>query len=151
MTKLILTVGAPGSGKSTWAEKFCKDNPGIIYLSSDRLRAVFGTGEDDQSVSARVFKELRYMVGESLAKGYTVLVDSTAMFPKRRKEFLDIAKMYKAETEAHVFEVDREELIKRNKERKDRGGRDVGVDVIDMMLGKYVRPTSEEFTNIIFH
>ena len=30
MKKIILTIGCPGSGKSTWAREFIAKNPGFI-------------------------------------------------------------------------------------------------------------------------
>lgn len=36
---LLLTVGAPGSGKSTWAEEQCKA-PGVVNINRDNLRGM---------------------------------------------------------------------------------------------------------------
>jgi len=38
---LYITVGLPGSGKSTYAKNFIKDK-NVEYLSSDELRAIYG-------------------------------------------------------------------------------------------------------------
>jgi len=45
--KLIFLVGLSGSGKSTWAEEFIKDNDAEL-LSSDRLRLELFGDENDQ-------------------------------------------------------------------------------------------------------
>lgn len=33
MKKIILTIGCPGSGKSTWAREFIAKNPGFYNIS----------------------------------------------------------------------------------------------------------------------
>ena len=38
MSKLILTVGIPGSGKSTWSQQYIRENPNTVRVNSDRLR-----------------------------------------------------------------------------------------------------------------
>ena len=53
MNTLYITVGLPGSGKSTYVKNFIKDKD-IEYLSSDSLRAVYGKSEEDQSVTSIV-------------------------------------------------------------------------------------------------
>jgi predicted kinase len=141
--KLILTVGAPASGKSTYAKKYAVDN-GLVYLSSDEARAKFGSGEHDQSVSAIAFDYVINQMVELLASGKSVIVDATNMYPKARNRFLSKVPNG-VEKIAMVFEVPREELIRRDTDRS----RTVGEGVIDMMLGKYERPTKEEFDQVI--
>ena len=48
---LIILVGPPASGKSTWGKKFAADNQ-VEYVSTDEIRGQIGAGEGDQSVSA---------------------------------------------------------------------------------------------------
>lgn len=38
MKKIILTVGCPGSGKSTWAREFIAKNPGFYNINRDDYR-----------------------------------------------------------------------------------------------------------------
>ena len=38
MKKIILTVGCPGSGKSTWAREFIAKNPGFFNINRDDYR-----------------------------------------------------------------------------------------------------------------
>jgi len=140
---LIMTVGAPASGKSTYSKKYAIDN-NFVYLSTDEARAKFGYGESDQSVSKIAFDYVKKRVMEELEKGNNVLIDATSMYRKARKFFLrDINK--NINKICFLFEVDREELIKRDSNRP----RTVGVGVIDMMLNKYQPPTLEEYNKII--
>ena len=55
---LYITVGLPGSGKSTYVKNFIKDKE-IEYLSSDSLRAVYGKSEEDQTVTPLVFGHIK--------------------------------------------------------------------------------------------
>lgn len=146
---LMMTVGAPGSGKSTWAKTFAQAKS-LTYLSSDEQRAKFGTSENDQSVTPRVFSYLKDKVGQLLSVGISVMLDATNMSKKDRKDFLEKAKSHNAYTIAAVFEVDKNTLIKRNVERGAKGGRNVPEEVLDRMLNKYQRPDETEFDKVIF-
>ena len=145
-----LLIGAPGSGKSTWGKNMSQVNPDVVRLCPDEFRAKFGTGEVDQSVSARAFGATRHGMEQALKDGKSVLIDATNMYRKTRKDFLNIAKQYNAQTIAVVFECDRETLIKRNQKRGEEGGRRVPNDVIDNMLGRYQRPDTTEFDKVMF-
>ena len=64
---LVVLVGPGASGKSTWAAAHF---PPDAVVSSDRLRAVVGAGEDDVTASADAFAMLedRRIFGKVLLK-----------------------------------------------------------------------------------
>lgn len=144
MTNLVITVGAPGSGKSTWVENYKLTNPYMTFLSSDFLRGFFGKDENDQSVSAIVFEHMENEVDRLLSEGKDVCIDATNMHRRARKVWINLAKKHGAMTIAYVFVVNRDTLIERNQKRGTTGGRNVPVDVIDRMLTNYVEPSKEE-------
>jgi protein phosphatase len=144
VNKIIIMVGAPGSGKSTWIEKYKHSHPYVSVLSSDALRAVFGKDENDQSVSGKVFQYMETEADRLVKNGNTVLIDATNMHREARKPWVELAKKYRKIIEAYVFVLGREELIKRNQKRGEDGGRNVPADVIDRMLNNYVAPSHEE-------
>lgn len=148
--KAYILVGAPGSGKSTWGKNFVTNNPGVVRLCPDEFRAKFGTGEGDQTVSAKAFAATREGMENALASGKDVLIDATSMHHKSRKDFLTISKKYNATKIAVVFEATRETLIERNRKRGEEGGRVVPDDVIDRMLGNYQVPTHADFDEVVF-
>ena len=133
---LYITVGLPGSGKSTYVKNFIKDKE-IEYLSSDSLRAVYGKDETDQSVTSIVFGHIKRKVDEFLKDGKNVLVDATSVNRKERSDYINTAKKYGAKVVAIVFKMDRQGLIERNKKRGEQGGRVVPTFVIDKMLNKF--------------
>ena len=144
MTNLVITVGAPGSGKSTWVENYKLTHPYMTFLSSDFLRGFFGKDENDQSVSAIVFEHMENEVDRLLSENKDVCIDATNMHRKARKVWINLAKKHDAMIIAYVFVVNRDTLIERNQKRGAAGGRNVPVDVIDRMLTNYVEPSKEE-------
>ena len=150
MNTLYITVGLPGSGKSTYAKEFNKGKD-IEYLSSDELRAVYGKGEDDQTVTPIVFGHIKRKVDEFLKDGKNVLVDATSVNRKERSDYINTAKKYGVKVVALVFKMDRQGLIDRNKKRGEQGGRVVPDWVIDKMLAKYEEPSHNEGIDVIIY
>lgn len=147
---LYITVGLPGSGKSTYAKDFIKDKE-VEYLSSDELRAVYGKGEDDQTVTPIVFGHIKRKVDEFLKDGKNVLVDATSVNRRERSDYINSAKKHGAKVVALVFKMDRNGLIARNKKRGEEGGRVVPDWVIDKMLNKYEEPDFNEGIDVIIY
>ena len=150
MNTLYITVGLPGSGKSTYAKEFVKGKD-IEYLSSDELRAVYGKGEDDQTVTPIVFGHIKRKVDEFLKDGKNVLVDATSVNRKERSDYINTAKKYGAKVVALIFKMDRQGLIDRNKKRGEQGGRVVPDWVIDKMLAKYEEPSFAEGIDVTIY
>lgn len=147
---LYIMVGLPGSGKTTFAKKFIEDK-NINYLSSDELRAMFGTSQEDQSVTPKVFSYIKSMVDEYLKNKANVLVDATNVNKKERSDYIKTAKKYNAKVVVYVFKMDRAGLIDRNKTRGQQGGRVVPDFVIDKMLNKYEEPSKIEGIDEIYY
>jgi len=148
--KLYITIGIQGSGKSTWAEKFCQDN-NVLYLSSDKLRAELGKGIDDQSIHGLVFGRMRARTEAALRRGESVLVDATHVRKKWRSDNIKLGRRLGAFIVAHVFEVDRETAIKRVAERVSKGGLNVPADVIDKYISQLELPDTNEFDEVVYH
>ena len=144
---VILTLGAPSSGKSTWGEQFAKDNS-YTYLSSDRNRARVGRGEDDQRASAAAFALLKEEMGAALDRGENVVVDACFTSKKARRDFVNIARGRGTRLLAVAFELQRSIILERNAKRAAGGGRDVPTWVIDRMLSNYEQPESPEFDEV---
>ncbi len=142
--ELHVLIGAPGAGKSTFAKNMKVENPDIVILNLDSLRAEFGTGEEDQSVNQQAYDAMIYRLYRALEENKSIVVDATNMDRQTRKRFVKIGKKHNATLIAHVLIVPREVLIERNRIRGENGGRNVGEGVIDMMLNKYFPPTLED-------
>ena len=141
---LYVLVGISGAGKSTFVDNFLKTHPNTIVYSSDKLRAVLGKDESDQSVSGQVFSTIFYNLDRDLSANKDVLVDATSLTVRDRKKYVDIAKKHNAKIIAYVLERDKKTILSNQKARYASGGRFVPEDIVDKMFLKYKRPTVEE-------
>ena len=113
---LVVLIGPAGCGKSTWAaDSFRPDQ----VVSSDRLRAMVGTGERDQRAGTAAFEVLDLVVDHRLRRRLTTVIDSTALEPARRRAYLDAARRRGMPIAAVLFDVPEREVRRRNKGRPD--------------------------------
>jgi predicted kinase len=141
---LIILVGPPASGKSTWGKKFADDND-VVYVSTDAIRKEIGSGEADQSVSAAAFGVARQRVSQALGAGKSAMIDATSVNRKARRDWIQLGRGHGAYIVAVAFEVSRDELLRRDAQRE----RHVGEEVIDRFIGKYARPTADEVDKVV--
>ena len=145
MNKLVIVVGIPGIGKSTYIKKLMeKSTDEYTCLSGDKLRAKFGASEEDQSVTPQVFSYIHEQVNILLSSGKNVIIDATNIKRRDRAGYIKLAKRYGTHVIAYVLPLDRELAIQRNKLRVQSGGRNVPEFVIDKMISNYVHPVYSE-------
>lgn len=117
MTQLILTVGLPGSGKSTWAREWVAEDPARrARVNRDDLRAML-RGQlvwGDRDLEAQVTAAQRAAVAALLADGVSVVVDDTNLNPARRKILVGIGQAAGADVVIHQMDTPLEECIRRD-------------------------------------
>jgi predicted kinase len=111
--KVVLAIGLPGAGKSTYFAQ-----RGIVPLSSDLIRLVLYGDAADQRRPDFVFATLRELLWRRLASGArTTYVDATNLTRRNRAAFLGIARKFGAKIEALYFDVPLAVCLLRNKHR----------------------------------
>jgi predicted kinase len=139
MKKLILTIAASGSGKTTWAEEFIEqqevrdtvlDQP-VSYnnwrnLNRDDVRfELFCDGVRDwaqykfkRSNENKVTGVIDKMAQEAVANNKNIIVSDTNLNPKIRNKWKEFAEKNGYEYEEKLFPCSWEELVKRNAQRE---------------------------------
>ena len=115
--KLILMVAPAGAGKTTFSLKL-QSELSCERLSSDELRAKFGTSESDLGVSKLVFAHMQTEAEKLLAAGKTVIIDATNLSAKSRNRFIPIARKLNLSVIAYMVDVPVKVAIERNASRE---------------------------------
>jgi predicted kinase len=134
--RIVVLVGLPGSGKSTWVER-----QGVAVLSSDAVRHLLADDVTNQTIHQRVFLTLRYLLGHRLALGRPVsYVDATNLTEADRRPYIELARVYGCTAEAVFFDVPVEVCRERNRRR----ARVVPEEALEQMTRKLTPPRLEE-------
>jgi predicted kinase len=140
---LIMLVGLPGSGKSTYAKtvlSHCK-----IHSSDDLREELYGD-VNNQSSNDKLFRELHKRIKEDLRAGNDVVYDATNIHWKRRKAFLKEISNIDCYTEAHLIATPYEVCVVQNLQRF----RMVPESVIERMYKHFDVPFYNEGWDDIF-
>ncbi|HUR37106.1 MAG TPA: ATP-binding protein [Terriglobales bacterium] len=139
---VVLTIGLPGSGKTTWYKR-----RGVTPLSSDMLRSILFDSITEQRYQGLVFSTLRSLLRARLiAKMPWNYVDATNLSPHERRQWIKMARGFGYEVHAVFFDVPLEVCLERNRKRE----RQVQEDVMKQMAARLRPPTFKEgFSKIV--
>jgi predicted kinase len=133
---IVVVVGLPGSGKTTYLEQ-----NRLPSLSSDAIRKLLADDETDQTIHARVFPTLRYLLYQRIAIGRPVTyMDATHLTPQERRPYIQMARLFDCRVEALFFDVPLEICKERNRRRQ----RVVPEEALERMAARLVPPRLEE-------
>ena len=145
MSKLIMLIGLPGAGKSTYAKSIMDSEGRVQYCSSDKVREQLYGDENIQGDTNKVFRVLHNKVKNLLDRGYDVIYDATNVTRKNRRSVIQEVKKYCTTIDAHIVWAPYEGCLSRDAARK----RSVGPDVIRKFLYRWQSPNYDEgFDNI---
>ena len=133
---VVLTIGLPGSGKTTWYKR-----RGVQPLSSDMLRTILFDDITEQRYQGLVFSTLRSLLRARLiAKMPWNYVDATNLSPHERRQWIKMAKSFGYEVQAVFFDVPLAVCLERNSKRD----RQVTDEVMHKMSERLKPPTFKE-------
>jgi predicted kinase len=133
---VVLTIGLPGSGKTTWYKR-----RGVTPLSSDMLRNILFDDIAEQRYQGLVFSTLRSLLRARLiAKMPWNYVDATNLSPHERRQWIKMAKSFGYEVQAVFFDVPLAVCLERNSKRD----RQVTDEVMHKMAERLRPPSFKE-------
>jgi len=133
---VVLTIGLPGSGKTTWYKR-----RGVSPLSSDLLRTILFDDITEQRYQGLVFSTLRSLLRARLiARMPWNYVDATNLSPHERRQWIKMAQSFGYEVQAVFFDVPLAVCMERNAKRD----RPVSDDVMQKMAERLKPPAFDE-------
>lgn len=147
---IMMLVGVPGSGKSTYAQELIKEleaeNHTVAYISRDKIR--FNALEPNDlyfDKEKAVFNEFIRQINQAIEDEFEyVIIDATHVSPVSRAKVLKRVRAPSyAALNIMVMDCSLETCIERNEKRT--GIYKVPVSAIENMYKNFVYPTPEEF------
>lgn len=134
MGKMIVLIGLPGSGKSTYARKQMEENGNVMRVNRDEIRSMLfknWKGKKEQVVS----EIEKAAIISAVSNQYDIIIDDTNVSPNTRRRWKSLSVELGV---AHVeipIQATIEECIDRDSKRVGRNH--VGQAVIENMALKY--------------
>jgi predicted kinase len=120
---LVILVGAPGSGKSTFAAELVRQgkvDPAAVVSSDDIAVQMFGPTVDREAADPYIFGERDRRLIARLRAGLTSVVDATNVRVEARERLVAIARRFGVPVVVLRFERSDEVLIAQNSQRSKR-------------------------------
>lgn len=122
MKELLVLVGLPGAGKSTYANNLVNGNMNWKRVCRDDLRFMFNNKyyTPDSKQEEFITSVEKYLVSKALTCGYNVVVDATNLSENNRVNFKEIALLNKpCKFSIKVFEEPLNVLLERESNREN--------------------------------
>lgn len=115
-TRLILTCGLPGAGKTTLAKRIARERP-AVRLTKDEWLWALGSTPWDRPTNEKIEQELWRLAREILGLGLSVVLDFGLWARVERDEMRTVARDLGVGVELHYLEVSPHELWRRIEDR----------------------------------
>lgn len=130
--EMIIMMGLPGSGKTTFAKQHFDDR--YVIVSGDELKTI-----------DKMIKNTK----KYLQENYSVIIDATNPSKKKRAEFIDIAKTIGIPIKCIHITTSLEEAVHRNNERAKNGKSGVPKIVYNIYKKNFEEPSEDEGCEVI--
>ena len=137
MAKIILLVGPPNSGKTTWTKDFMIKNKDYVKVSRDDLRqTLFGSWVVSRQMENIITDIQNQMVNTFIKNNVNVILDNTHCKMKYIQEVIDFFGST-SDIIFKVFDVDEHTLHARNEYRGKIDGKYIPDIVMENMIKNF--------------
>ena len=142
MNSLIMMIGIPGSGKSTYARHLMNHLDNVVIHSSDSIRKELSGSEQETTINKEVFSLLHRRMMIDLQHGKDVIYDATNLDVRNRRNIIRLVRsqLKGVEIIAMVMDSDMEECKAFNLKRE----RVVPDHILNKMQKDYTVPSLDE-------
>lgn len=131
--KILILIGIPASGKSTWAKDFVRNNPDYVRVNRDDFRDMLKSSQTCENKIEDMITSLVFgVIEEALSKRLNIIVDNTNLKQKYINEIIEKFK-YSADIDYRVFDISLKKALEYNAGRE----RKVPESVIEKMFKSY--------------
>ena len=131
--QLVICIGVPASGKSTWSKEHIRRNPDWVRINRDDYRLMLKDAQMcDPKIESMISELVTVAIRKSLARKLNVIVDATNLRAKYINEFIDEFK-HEADIDFRIFDISLAKAIERDNGRVAK----VGEAVIKKMYENY--------------
>lgn len=121
--KILILIGIPGSGKSTWAKEFVRSNESWTRVCRDDFREMLkNSGVVENKVENIINELVDATIEQSLLKKMNVIIDNTNLKVKYINDIIEKFK-YSADIDYRVFDISLDKAIERNNNRTKNVGK----------------------------
>jgi len=127
MKEIILCIGIPTSGKSTWSKQFVQDNPNYVRICRDDYRLMLKNSPMlDKKGEELVTKLVTNDIHIAFYMGFSVVVDQTNVNSRYLEQLISFCNGLQVKKLTYkIFDIEVEEAIKRDALRLNPVGEEV--------------------------
>lgn len=131
--KILILIGIPASGKSTWAKDFVRNNANWTRVNRDDFRKMLKDAQMcEPKIEDLITTLVNTTISKSLMKKLNVIVDNTNLKEKYINEIIKEFK-HSADIDYRVFDISFDKAVERDNGRESK----VGEAVIKRMYKDY--------------
>lgn len=106
MSVVILTIGLPGVGKTSWAQQYIKEHPEYIILSTDKERELqTGSSLCDRNTRFQIYDSVREKARVHLKQKHNLIIDATNVDLSEWIAYQQLCMLFNAKLGAKVFNI----------------------------------------------
>ncbi len=123
--KILILIGIPASGKSTWAKDYVRHNANYVRVNRDDFRLMLKNAQIcENKIEDMITGMIHSVIGECLAKKLNVIIDNTNLKQRYIDAIIDKFQ-YQADIDFRVFDISLDKAIERDKLRESKVGEGV--------------------------